>query len=92
MIGTRGKTDVTEQSIRVEIYNQTYNIRSDGDNTSAGRRDGLSIWLAFVECPDVTVDQDQISGSLPCGKQTSNERTRADLLRRRRPVGSPHHP
>ena len=22
----------TEQSIRVEIYNQTYNIRSDGDN------------------------------------------------------------
>jgi cell division protein ZapA len=32
MIGTRGKTDVTEQSIRVEIYNQTYNIRSDGDN------------------------------------------------------------
>ncbi len=32
MIGTRGKTDVVEQSIRVEIYNQTYNIRSDGDN------------------------------------------------------------
>jgi len=32
MIGTRGKTDVAEQSIRVEIYNQTYNIRSDGDN------------------------------------------------------------
>jgi cell division protein ZapA len=32
MIGSRGKTDVTEQSIRVEIYNQTYNIRSDGDN------------------------------------------------------------
>lgn len=23
---------MTEQSIRVEIYNQTYNIRSDGDN------------------------------------------------------------
>ncbi len=32
MIGSRGKTDVTEQSIRVEIYNQTYNIRSDGGN------------------------------------------------------------
>ena len=32
MIGTRGKSDVAEQSIRVEIYNQTYNIRSDGDN------------------------------------------------------------
>ncbi|MBK7707108.1 MAG: cell division protein ZapA [Acidobacteria bacterium] len=33
MIGTtRGRTEVTEQSIRVEIYNQTYNIRSDGDN------------------------------------------------------------
>jgi cell division protein ZapA len=32
MFGTRGKTDVAEQSIRVEIYNQTYNIRSDGDN------------------------------------------------------------
>lgn len=32
MIGTRGKTETTEQSIRVEIYNQTYNIRSDGDN------------------------------------------------------------
>ena len=31
MIGNRGKTD-TSQSIRVEIYNQTYNIRSDGDN------------------------------------------------------------
>lgn len=24
--------DTAEQSIRVEIYNQTYNIRSDGDN------------------------------------------------------------
>ena len=31
MVGNRGKTD-TSQSIRVEIYNQTYNIRSDGDN------------------------------------------------------------
>ena len=31
MIGNRGKTD-TSQSIRVEIYNQTYNIRSDGDS------------------------------------------------------------
>ena len=30
MTGNRGKTD--EQSIRVEIYNQTYSIRSDGDN------------------------------------------------------------
>ena len=28
---TRGKNE-TAQSIRVEIYNQTYNIRSDGDN------------------------------------------------------------
>jgi cell division protein ZapA len=26
------KADTFEQSIRVEIYNQTYNIRSDGDN------------------------------------------------------------
>jgi cell division protein ZapA len=32
MFVTRGKTDMGEQSIRVEIYNQTYNIRSDGDN------------------------------------------------------------
>ncbi len=31
MVGNRSKTD-TAQSIRVEIYNQTYNIRSDGDN------------------------------------------------------------
>ncbi len=31
MIGNRTKVD-TAQSIRVEIYNQTYNIRSDGDN------------------------------------------------------------
>lgn len=27
-----GKSDAVKQSIRVEIYNQTYNIRSDGDN------------------------------------------------------------
>lgn len=27
-----GKSETVEQSIRVEIYNQTYNIRSDGDN------------------------------------------------------------
>jgi cell division protein ZapA len=26
------KSEAVEQSIRVEIYNQTYNIRSDGDN------------------------------------------------------------
>ncbi|HQU85750.1 MAG TPA: cell division protein ZapA [Pyrinomonadaceae bacterium] len=26
------KSETAEQSIRVEIYNQTYNIRSDGDN------------------------------------------------------------
>ena len=32
MFGTRGNGNVVEQSIRVEIYNQTYNIRSDGDN------------------------------------------------------------
>jgi len=32
MIATGGKKNLTEQSIRVEIYNQTYNIRSDGDN------------------------------------------------------------
>ena len=33
MFGTRGNQDLSnEQSIRVEIYNQTYNIRSDGDN------------------------------------------------------------
>jgi len=31
MIGNRVKSDST-QSIRVEIYDQTYNIRSDGDN------------------------------------------------------------
>ncbi len=32
MIGGKGKSDSIAQSIRVEIYNQTYNIRSDGDN------------------------------------------------------------
>jgi len=32
MFRTRGNGNVAEQSIRVEIYNQTYNIRSDGDN------------------------------------------------------------
>ena len=26
------KAETVAQSIRVEIYNQTYNIRSDGDN------------------------------------------------------------
>jgi cell division protein ZapA len=31
MISQKMKGD-TEQSIRVEIYNQTYSIRSDGDN------------------------------------------------------------
>jgi cell division protein ZapA len=32
MNGIKGKRDFAEQTIRVEIYNQTYNIRSDGDN------------------------------------------------------------
>jgi cell division protein ZapA len=32
MIGDKGKSEQPAQSIRVEIYNQTYNIRSDGDN------------------------------------------------------------
>lgn len=32
MMTGKGKADLVEQSIRVEIYNQTYNIRSDGDN------------------------------------------------------------
>lgn len=32
MIGSKEKIDTVAQSIRVEIYNQTYNIRSDGDN------------------------------------------------------------
>jgi cell division protein ZapA len=31
MTGNRAKNE-TAHSIRVEIYNQTYNIRSDGDN------------------------------------------------------------
>ncbi len=32
MISGKGKAGTSEQSIRVEIYNQTYSIRSDGDN------------------------------------------------------------
>ncbi len=32
MISGKGKAEMVEQSIRVEIYNQTYSIRSDGDN------------------------------------------------------------
>jgi cell division protein ZapA len=28
----KNRSDAVAQSIRVEIYNQTYNIRSDGDN------------------------------------------------------------
>jgi cell division protein ZapA len=32
MLNPRPKPDQSEQSIRVEIYNQTYSIRSDGDN------------------------------------------------------------
>lgn len=32
MIGSKEKVEAIAQSIRVEIYNQTYNIRSDGDN------------------------------------------------------------
>ena len=32
MINSKSKADTSEQSIRVEIYNQTYSIRSDGDN------------------------------------------------------------
>jgi cell division protein ZapA len=32
MINPKMKSDSSEQSIRVEIYNQTYSIRSDGDN------------------------------------------------------------
>ncbi len=31
MIGNDNKSNDAAQSIRVEIYNQTYNIRSDGD-------------------------------------------------------------
>jgi cell division protein ZapA len=32
MSNPRGRSDINEQTIRVEIYNQTYSIRSDGDN------------------------------------------------------------
>ncbi len=32
MIENKGKPKDSAQSIRVEIYNQTYSIRSDGDN------------------------------------------------------------
>jgi len=32
MTDRKRRPDGTEQSIRVEIYNQTYSIRSDGDN------------------------------------------------------------
>ena len=32
MSTTRGQSGGSEQTIRVEIYNQTYSIRSDGDN------------------------------------------------------------
>ncbi len=32
MIGNKAKTESVAQTIRVEIYNQTYNIRSDGEN------------------------------------------------------------
>jgi cell division protein ZapA len=32
MITGKGKSESAEQSVRVEIYNQTYSIRSDGDN------------------------------------------------------------
>ena len=32
MISGKEKSEGIAQSIRVEIYNQTYNIRSDGDN------------------------------------------------------------
>lgn len=32
MISAKGKAGSSEHSIRVEIYNQTYSIRSDGDN------------------------------------------------------------
>jgi cell division protein ZapA len=28
----KGRADSSEQTVRVEIYNQTYSIRSDGDN------------------------------------------------------------
>jgi len=32
MIGDKAKNGTSESTIRVEIYNQTYSIRSDGDN------------------------------------------------------------
>lgn len=32
MTDGKRRPDATERSIRVEIYNQTYSIRSDGDN------------------------------------------------------------
>jgi len=32
MIAGKSKAESSEQTIRVEIYNQTYSIRSDGDN------------------------------------------------------------
>lgn len=32
VINRKARTESPEQSIRVEIYNQTYSIRSDGDN------------------------------------------------------------
>ena len=32
MVDPRPNKDLTEQTVRVEIYNQTYSIRSDGDN------------------------------------------------------------
>ncbi|MBX3244413.1 MAG: cell division protein ZapA [Acidobacteria bacterium] len=32
MANSRGNNDQVEQTVRVEIYNQTYSIRSDGDN------------------------------------------------------------
>ena len=32
MISGKGQSEATEHSIQVEIYNQTYSIRSDGDN------------------------------------------------------------
>ena len=32
MVGNKAKSENVAQTIRVEIYNQTYNIRSDGEN------------------------------------------------------------
>ncbi len=32
MLSGKRRSDSSEQGIRVEIYNQTYSIRSDGDN------------------------------------------------------------